>query len=110
MSTPVYLWLNKYNCGNLVTQDIVELYSLCVARYIQCEEAVSSIGFIGKHPTTGMPIASPYMAMSREYMKQAVSVWDRINSVVRENATGDYDSCAPSLDIMEMLLRNNDGD
>ena len=104
----VYIWLNKYNCGDLVTQDIVELYSLCVARYVQCEEAVSKIGFTGKHPTTGMPIASPYVAMSREYMKQAMSVWDRINSVVRENAVGDYASSAPSLDIMEMLLRDSD--
>jgi len=101
----VYKWLNQYNCDELIAQDIVELYSLCVARYVQCEEAVSRIGFTGKHPTTGMPIASPYVAMSREYMKQAMSVWDRINAVVRENATGDYANGAPSFDIMEMLLR-----
>ena len=104
----VYKWLNKYNCDSLVTQDIVELYSLCVARYVQCEEAVSKVGFTGKHPTTGMPIASPYVAMSREYMKQAMSVWDSINSVVRENASGDYAAGAPSLDMMEMLLRQNE--
>ena len=104
----VYKWLCQYNCDTLVTQDIVELYSLCVARYVQCEEAVSRVGFTGKHPTTGMPIASPYVAMSREYMKQAMSVWDRINAVVRENASGDYAACAPSLDMMEMLLRQNE--
>jgi hypothetical protein len=104
----VYSWLKQYNCESLITQDIVELYALCVARYVQCEEAVSKVGFTGKHPTTGMPIASPYVAMSREYMKQAMSVWDRINGVVRENASGDYASTAPSLDVMEMLLRENE--
>jgi hypothetical protein len=104
----VYGWLSQYGCGTLVTQDIVELYSLCVARYVQCEEAVSKVGFTGKHPTTGMPIASPYVAMSREYMKQAMSVWDRISAIVRENATGDYSAGAPSLDMMELLLRQGE--
>jgi hypothetical protein len=51
-----------------------------------------------------MPIASPYVAMSREYRKQAVAIWDRIFAVVRENCSGDYNAHAPGMDVMEALL------
>jgi hypothetical protein len=102
----VYKWLTQFGCEKFVTQDTIEIYALCIARWVQCEEAVSKIGFTSKHPTTGAPIASPYVAMSREYMKQAVAVWDRIYGLVRENATGDYFANAPNTDIMEMLLAN----
>jgi len=36
----VYKWLSRYGCDDLVGQDIVEHYAICVARYVQCEEAV----------------------------------------------------------------------
>jgi hypothetical protein len=104
----VYKWLSRYGCDDLVGQDIVEHYAICVARYVQCEEAVSKLGILGKHPTTGAPIASPFAAMSRDYMKQALAVWDRICATVRENATGDYAANAPGLDAMEILLRQTD--
>jgi hypothetical protein len=100
----VYEWLTQFGCEKLVTKDTVEFYSLCTARWIQCEEVVSKIGFIGKHPTTQLPIASPYVSISRDYLKQAISVWDRISAVVRENATGDYVATAPNVDVMELLL------
>ena len=48
---------------------MVEQYAMSVSRWIQCEEIVSSTGFLAKHPTTGAAIASPYVSMSQSYMK-----------------------------------------
>ena len=100
----VYAWLVRFGCENYVTKDTVDLYALSIARWVQCEEAVSKAGLLSKHPTTGAPIASTFSIMAREYAKQAIAVWDRIYAVVRENASGDYASGAPNMDLMEMLL------
>jgi len=100
----VFVWLTRYGCENYVTKDTVDLYAISIARWVQCEEAVSKAGLLSKHPTTGAPIASTFSIMAREYAKQAVAVWDRIYAVVRENVSGDYSSRAPGADVMEMLL------
>ena len=45
-----WLWL-KQKCENLVNKRLIEAYSQAYARYIQCEEAISTYGLLGKHPT-----------------------------------------------------------
>ena len=54
-----YAWLKARGCEKLVTVQMVEQYAMSVSRWIQCEEIVSSTGFLAKHPTTGAAIASP---------------------------------------------------
>ena len=39
---------------------LIEAYAQAFARYIQCEEAISKFGLLGKHPTTGAAIASQF--------------------------------------------------
>ncbi len=48
-----WLWLKKIGCERFVNKQLIEQYSMSVARWIQCEEAISSFGFLAKHPTTG---------------------------------------------------------
>ena len=48
-----WLWLKQRNCENLVNKRLIEAYAQAYARYIQCEEAISTYGLLGKHPTTG---------------------------------------------------------
>jgi hypothetical protein len=46
-------WLKDRGCERLVNPRLLEAYAQAFARYIQCEEAISTYGLLGKHPTTG---------------------------------------------------------
>ena len=48
-----WLWLKERGCERLVNPRLIESYAQAFARFIQCEEAMSQYGLIGKHPTTG---------------------------------------------------------
>lgn len=100
-----WLWLKVRGCERLISKQTIEQYALAVARWMQCEQAVSTWGFLAKHPTTQAPIASPYVAMAQQYQKQASSIWYSIFQVVKENCSADYQGASPGDDMMERLLR-----
>lgn len=101
------LWLREIKCEYIVSRQLVEQYAMSVARWIQTEEMISQYGFLAKHPTTGAAIASPYVKMSQDYMKQVNSTWYQIYQIVRENV-GDC-LADNSDDPMERLLRLRGG-
>ena len=82
---------------------------MSVARWIQCEEAVTEYGFLAKHPTTGNAIQSPYVAMSQNFMSQTNRLWMEIFQIVKENCVGEYAGANPQYDVMERLLRARKG-
>ncbi|CAC9936956.1 hypothetical protein PEPNEM18_01733 [Aedoeadaptatus nemausensis] len=96
-------WLKLRNCENLVNPRLLESYSQAFARYIQCEEAISQFGLLGKHPTTGGVIASPFVQMSSQFQKTANLLWYEIYDIVKENCTEVYEDYGE--DMMEKLLR-----
>lgn len=102
--TDTWKWLQERGCENVVNPQLVQQYSMAVARWVQCENAVSEFGFLAKHPTTGAAIASPYVAMSREYLKQVNQCWFQIFQLVKENSTSDFNGKTPQDDLMERLL------
>ncbi len=97
-------WLNERGCATLVSSHLLERYAMSVARWIQCEEAVTEYGFLAKHPTTGNAIQSPYVSMGQNYMNQTNRLWLEIFQIVKENCTGDYKGTNPQDDVMERLL------
>ncbi len=99
----------KDGCEKLVTVQMVEQYAMSVSRWIQCEEIVSSTGFLAKHPTTGAAIASPYVTMSQSYMKQTNYCWMQIYQIVKENCSVEFQGNTPQDDVMERLLRARKG-
>ncbi len=102
-------WLNERGCAALVSPQLLERYAMSVARWIQCEEAVTEYGFLAKHPTTGNAIQSPYVAMGQNYMNQTNRLWMEIFQIVKENCTGDYKGANPQDDVMERLLSARKG-
>lgn len=104
-----YVWLKARGCDSLVTTQMVEQYAMSVSRWIQCEEIVSSTGFLAKHPTTGAAIASPYVSMSQSYMKQTNYCWMQIYQIVKENCSVEFSGNTPQDDVMERLLRARKG-
>lgn len=97
-------WLRDRGCERLVNKRLIETYSQAMARYIQCEEAISTFGLLGKHPTTGGAIASPFVGMSQNYQKQASLIWYEIFEIVKQKSTTAYVG-NPMEDTMERLLR-----
>ena len=81
---------------------------MSVARWISVEVFISQTGYLARHPTTGNAIASPYVSMSRDYMKQVNQCWYQIYQIVRENCSTEY-GASPQDDLMEKLLRARKG-
>ena len=102
-------WLQERKCLSLVPEPVIEQYAMSVARWIQCEEALSEFGFLAKHPTTGNPIQSPFVSMLQAFMKQANSIWSQIYQVVVENCSVDITGSTPQDDAMERLLNARRG-
>ncbi len=102
-------WLKDRGCDRLVNTQLVEQYAMSVSRWIQCEECISEFGFLAKHPTTGNAIASPYVSMSQQYMKQVNQIWYQIFQVVKENCSQPFFGNTPQDDVMERLLMTRKG-
>lgn len=102
-------WLQERGCSSLVSPQLLERYAMSVARWIQCEEAVTEFGFLAKHPTTGNAIQSPYVAMGQNFMSQTNRLWMEIYQIVKENCTSEYSGATPQDDAMERLLMARKG-
>ena len=100
-------WLAERKCATLVSPQLLERYAMSVARWIQCEEAISDFSFLAKHPTTGNAIQSPYIAMSQNFMSQTNRLWMEIYQIVKENCATEYSGATPMDDAMERLLEQN---
>lgn len=96
-------WLKTRGCEKFVNPRLIEAYAQAFTRYIQCEEAISTYGFLGKHPTTGGAISSPFVQMSQSFQKQANLLWYEIFEIVKQNCTTAF-VCNPQDDMMEALL------
>lgn len=102
-------WLHERDCDKYITVQAIEQYSQSVARWIQCEEGITKYGLLGKHPTCGTPIASPFVTMSQMYMKTANAQWYSIYQIIRENCSADMSGASPQDDVMERLLTARKG-
>ena len=95
-----WLWLKQRGCEKHVNKRLLESYSQAFARFVQCEEALSTYGLLGKHPTTGGVIASPFVQMSQTFQKQANLLWYEIFDIVKQNCTTKFDG-TPQDDMKE---------
>jgi len=101
-----FIWLKKLGVEKLVNKQLINQYAMSVSRWIQCEEAISSFGFLAKHPTTGAAMTSPYVSMSQSYLKQVNLTWMQIFQIVKENCSIDFKGPNPQDDLMEKLLQS----
>ncbi|MDE5753523.1 MAG: P27 family phage terminase small subunit [Oscillospiraceae bacterium] len=98
-------WLKDRGCEKFVNPRLLESYSQAFARFVQCEDAISRFGLLGKHPTTGGAIASPFVQMSQSFQKQANLLWYEIYDIVKQNCTHEFTG-NPQKDMMERLLNS----
>ena len=100
-----YRWLKAVGCEKIVTKQLVEDYSLAVARKNQCEQILSKFGLLAKHPTTREDTVSPFVKMSIDYSKQATQFWCQIYAIVKENNAKGQISLTAQSETMDKLLR-----
>lgn len=99
----MWTWLAARGCENLVDNQLLEQYSMAVARWQQCEDYISHYGLLGEHPTTGGEMVSVYVKMAQDWQKQINQLRYQIYAAVRDNATGV--TASDQNDLMEGLLR-----
>ncbi|MDD7452047.1 MAG: P27 family phage terminase small subunit [Treponema sp.] len=104
-----YLWLKERGCERYVNTQLIEQYAMSVSRWIQCETMISEYGFLGKHPTTGAAITSPYVTMSQQYIKQVNQCWYQIYHIVKDNCSVEFGGTNPNDSLMERLLTARKG-
>ena len=80
-----WLWLKHRGCEKFINPRLIEAYAQAFTRYIQCEEAISTYGLLGKHPATGGAISSPFVQISQSFQKQANLLWYEIFDIVKQN-------------------------
>ena len=96
-------WLARNGCAQYISPTQLEEYAMITARWIQLEQISNEMGFLSKHPTTGAAIASPFVTMAQNYLKQANLLFQQIFSIVASNCTEPVTG-NPQDDIMEKLL------
>lgn len=69
--------MDARGCTAFVAKRLIEAYAQAFARYVQCEEAISKFGLLGKHPTTGAAIASPFAPLAAIPNLVATKTWSR---------------------------------
>lgn len=103
--TNTWAWLEKRGCCSMVSPELLDRYSMMYARWLHCEEHISRLGYLGRHPTTGGEIQSPYVKMSQDYMSHVNRLWLEIYSIVKENSRGSSYGAIVDFDPMEAILR-----
>ena len=101
-----WLWEGLYTLKKLYDKgkmNLLEQYSMAMARWIQIENVTSEYGLVSKHPTAGTMIGSPFVSMAQGYLKQANMFYQQIFSIVAANSTEPVTG-NPQDDLMEQLL------
>lgn len=102
----VYEWLEKIGCTKGILPYNLDEYSHCKSRWLECEQAITTHGFILKD-SNGRTINNPCISMAQNYLRQTNDVWLKIYAVVRETKLKEWNDDSPNDDIMENILREN---
>ena len=87
IAAKTWRWLEDRGCAGYVTEMQVANYAAAQARYIQCQQYINDAGFLATHPTTGVPITSPFVAMADMFVKQAQAAWYAIYQTIKDHCS-----------------------
>ena len=102
----VYKWLADIDCLKGILPYNLEEYSFCKDRWLEAEDNISKYGMTIIDPK-GKQVESPYIEVSKYYLKATNDVWNKIYQVVRESKLSKWDSSNPNDDVLEKLLGGN---
>ncbi len=102
----VYKWLLDLDCLKGILPYNLEEYAFCKDRWLEAEDNLSKFGSTILDPK-GKQIVSPYIEISRYYLKATNDVWNKIYQIVRESKLSKWNGKSPNDDVMETLLGGN---
>ena len=100
----MWQWICSMGCEKIINKQLIEQYAMDRARWIQCENAISEYGFLGKHPTTGAAMQSPYVEMLLKFEKAMNSTYFLIRQEVREYCLSGFIEYTPEDAIYSDIL------
>ena len=100
----IFKWVKSLGCEKKISLKLLEQYAMDRARWIQCENAISEYGFLGKHPTTGAAMQSPYVEMLLKFEKAMNSTYFLIRQEVREYCLSGFIEYTPEDAIYSDIL------
>ena len=86
----IYKWVKSLGCEKKINLNLLEQYSMDRARWIQCQNAISEYGMLGKHPTTGQAQQSPFVDMLLKFEKAMNQSYYLIDREVKEVCVSGY--------------------
>jgi hypothetical protein len=78
-------FVDKSGCSNLIDATLIEDFSFLRHSYLECER------FNKVHGRISGGKKSPYVTMSLDYNKQALTIYTQIWQIIRENSQTKYD-------------------
>lgn len=96
-------WLKDTGCLGYIFPENIGEYALTKYRWWYCADK-NKKGLLAAHPTTGLPMKSPYAELELQYLRTANDLWSGIWEIVKENSTVEFRTDNPNEDIMEALL------
>lgn len=101
-------WIKKQGLQNEIPEQLLMMYSMSFARWMQMEERLSLYGFQTKHPTTGQPIASQFIRIAMDYARQTSAAWQQIALIIKEHTTDKRMLEEPSNSLIDMLRQRRE--
>lgn len=101
--TDIKDWLKKAGMKKEVPDQLLMLYAMSFARWMQMEERLSKYGFQTQHPTTNQPMASQFIKIAMDYARQTSAAWQQIAQIIKDNTTDKRMIEEPSNSLMDML-------
>lgn len=99
-------YLSAAGVAEIVGIQQVQAFAQMVARWIQCEEAVSKMGIVARR-ASGSLVVSPYVTAGNDYLKMANNIWSGIVQVMKENSSTDWKTNKPEDAILRSFLGLN---
>lgn len=93
-------WLAERGCASLVSPQLLERYAMSVARWIQCEEAVTEFGFLAKHAQKVWGFVSSSKPLLQRYMESHGHncTDEELDGIYKSLKTVNYNSPAADFD------------
>lgn len=101
-------WLKKANVDKNVPDQLLILYAMSFARWVQMEERLSKQGFQTKHPTTGQYMASQFIRVSMEYAKQTSAAWQQIANIIKDHTSDKSLTEEPTNSLLDALRQRRE--
>jgi hypothetical protein len=98
-------WLEERGCLGMVSEQMIQMFAMAAARYIQLESMLSDTGFLGKHPTTQKVIISPLVQACQNQMKIVNQCWYPIWQSAQTSAAARYGGADEDDDELALLSR-----